>query len=247
MYRLSFITTLFIISTQLLYADTQNSFPFIQPISVEFEKKTSQYFADKDKDGIQDSKDKCLNTLNNVKVDLFGCQILRDDDNDGVANKDDKCPQSKINASVNSTGCEPDSDKDGVIDLLDECPSTSKDFMVDKVGCPLTAVLDINFVSTEADVLPQSLKSIQEFASFLQKNESYHVIIYGHTDNVNSKKSNKKLSQNRADTVMNLLIKYGVRLTRLTAIGMGSKSSIADNGTPQGRAKNRRIEIELLQ
>ncbi len=223
-------------------------FPHIKPLSVEKLKlSTIDKLLDKDQDGIADANDNCLNTAKNVKVNIFGCKIIIDDDMDGVSNKDDACPKTKLGSIVDIQGCELDTDADGVIDRKDECPSTSTDFVVDNVGCPQTAVLKVSFASAQAEILPNTLDKIKEFALFLQENKAYEVIIYGYTDNINKKGNNKQLSRNRAKAVMNALINYGVKLTRLTAIGMGSKNPIADNGTPEGRAKNRRIEVELLQ
>jgi OOP family OmpA-OmpF porin len=223
----------------------QKDFPLIQPISVEEAEDNS--FVDSDGDGIEDRNDKCQETVFNVKVDAFGCKILKDNDGDGISNRDDKCPNSKAGVVVNKEGCEPDEDKDGVADAIDECPDTSGDFVVDNVGCPKTTILKINFEPAKYKILPSSFDKVQEFANFLKENMGYQVIIYGYTDSINTKGNNKKLSQNRANAVMNALIEHGIKLTRITAIGMGSKNPIADNDTMEGRAKNRRIEVELLQ
>ncbi|MDB2561977.1 OmpA family protein [Sulfurimonas sp.] len=227
---------------------TQEEFPLIKPISLEkADRSLKNYFADTDSDGIRDDKDKCPDTPQNVNVDLFGCIILNDSDNDGVSDKNDDCPNTQDNATVNLSGCEPDNDEDGVPDAKDECPDTSKNFMVDTAGCPQTAILKINFKTKEFTIEDDSLSEIETFANFLLENEGYQAIIYGYTDNKNKSGNNKILSHKRANAVMNVLIDYGVKLTRLTAIGMGSKNPIADNSTPQGRAQNRRIEVELLQ
>lgn len=228
----------------------EKEFPFIQPISVEkvdAKDIINGFFIDSDGDGVWDDRDKCPNTQRGTKVDIYGCIILNDDDYDGVSNRDDKCPKTRENATVNLQGCEPDSDEDGVADELDECPDTSKEFIVNNVGCPQTAILKIHFTTKEFTLNDDSLPEVEEFANFLLENETYQVIIYGYTDSKNDTTSNKKLSQKRAEAVMDALIEYGVKLTRLTAIGMGSKNPIADNSTPEGRAKNRRIEVELLQ
>ena len=226
---------------------TKKEFPLIQPISLEQADMSSEnYFADSDNDGVSDDKDKCPNTLGGKNVDLFGCMILNDADNDGVADKNDICPNTSREATVNSQGCEPDTDEDGIPDAKDECPDTSRDFIVDIVGCPQASILKVYFEPKEFTLKDDSLSEIEEFANFLLDNEGYQAIVYGHTDSQDPD-SNKQLSQNRANAVMNALIDFGVKLTRLTAIGMSSKKPIADNDTPEGRAKNRRIEVELLQ
>lgn len=225
----------------------KEEFPYLQPISVERSGLDSNNFLDADKDGVSDNKDKCLNSAKNIKVDMFGCKTLADDDNDGISNESDKCPKTELNSNVDTTGCPPDTDADGVIDTQDQCPDTSKEFVVDKLGCPQTAVLKINFAFAKSIISPDYFVLIEEFAAFLQKNKSYDAIIYGYTDGTSQSAEDKLISQNRAQAVVDALISYGVKLTRLTAIGMGSKNPIADNNTSEGRAKNRRIEVELLQ
>lgn len=133
----------------------------------------------------------------------------------------------------------PDEDQDGVPDNLDACQNTAKEFNVDSSGCPQKTILKINFNSSGDTILKNSLQEIEWFADFLDQNSNYQVIIYAFADT-------KELSQKHAKSVMNNLVDYGIKLTRLTAIGMGTKNPIADTDTPEGRAKNTRIEMELI-
>ncbi|MDF1875756.1 OmpA family protein [Sulfurimonas sp. SAG-AH-194-I05] len=248
---MSYVTLLLFIilnthASESLRTLTPQEFPFIVPISVENPNvRTSKEFLDTDEDGIIDVKDKCPDTLPLVKTDAHGCKILKDHDKDGISDKEDKCPKSKSNVKVDKNGCESDTDGDGVKDSSDACADTSKDYIVDVVGCPQTPIPHITFKSHTYTLTNKSLNSLEEFAMFLNENEEYQVIIYGYTDNTGT--NNKVLSQRRAISVLETLRKSGIKLIRLTAIGMGSKNPIADNDTPEGRAKNRRIEVELLQ
>ncbi len=140
-----------------------------------------------------------------------------------------------------------DTDMDGVEDTKDKCANTSKDFKVDKDGCPDATTLNINFKYKKYNIPNSSKKQIDEFAVFLKQNKNYHVIVYGYTDSVGNFKSNKKLSQNRADAVKKALIKRKISSVRITAIGKSHESPVADNEEEEGRAKNRRIEVELLK
>ncbi len=149
-------------------------------------------------------------------------------------------------SETKQTTKEPDSDGDGVVDTKDKCPNTSKDFIVDYQGCPKTATLKINFESSKYNISDNLIQDLKTFADFLQENKSYQVVIYGYTDNSGDERKNKILSQKRADTVKKALESYGINSTRLTAVGMGDKDPIADNTDPEGRAKNRRIEVELI-
>ncbi len=67
--------------------------------------------------------------------------------------------------------------------------------------------------------------------------------VQGHTDNVGNDASNQTLSEARAKAVMTWLTQHGVAADRLTAKGYGKTKPVADNGSDEGRAKNRRVEI----
>ena len=202
---------------------------------------------DLDGDGVLNENDRCPNTTIDAKVDLVGCLILPDDDNDGVPNKDDRCPNTKEGTPVDYRGCEKDSDDDGVVDSKDQCPNTSKDFNVDGYGCPQTATLKVNFASAKSNIDQKLINDLQNFALFLKENKGYDLIIYGYTDNVGKDLANQKLSQDRANAVKEVLSRYGIDSSKITAIGKGEANPVADNNTKEGRAQNRRIEVELIK
>ncbi|OBS95499.1 hypothetical protein A9261_15075 [Vibrio tasmaniensis] len=72
-----------------------------------------------------------------------------------------------------------------------------------------------------------------------------NILVTGHTDSSGPVPYNQILSKHRAQTVANYLIKRGIEAERITVIGMGENLPIADNHTKEGRAKNRRVEIEF--
>ncbi|MDA3908839.1 MAG: OmpA family protein, partial [Sulfurimonas sp.] len=170
-----------------------------------------------------------------------------DADKDGITDADDKCPNTIAGTKVDISGCELDSDNDGIVDSKDQCADTSKDFVVDGYGCPQTATLKVNFAPSKYNVSDELINDLQNFALFLKDNPGYQILIYGYTDSSGSVVANKKLSQNRANAVKEALSRYGIKSIRMTAIGKGEADPIADNTDKEGRAQNRRIEVELLQ
>jgi OOP family OmpA-OmpF porin len=140
-----------------------------------------------------------------------------------------------------------DSDKDGIFDPQDKCPNTPEGFKVDGDGCPLKATLHLNFITNGSTVDAAGIAKVKEFAGFMKNSPSYKATIVGHTDSTASDQYNQKLSEKRAQTVKALLIDQGIEASRLSASGEGEKMPVASNKTKQGRAENRRIEIELCK
>lgn len=110
----------------------------------------------------------------------------------------------------------------------------------------ILSMSDILFETGKAD-LKQDLKlNLTEIAAILKTllTES-KVTVEGHTDNVGKEDFNQKLSELRASAVMQFLIERGVEKERLESVGYGLTKPIADNGTEEGRAKNRRVELVI--
>ncbi len=155
--------------------------------------------------------------------------------------------EAKQKESAEVATSDVDSDNDGVLNQNDQCTETSNGFIIDNKGCPQTSAPHIKFASKRFDVTDEIIEELEELASFLKENKNYQVIIYGYTDSVGDELKNKILSQKRAKAVKKGLIAHGVSATKLTAIGKGEENPIADNADANGREKNRRIEIELIE
>jgi outer membrane protein OmpA-like peptidoglycan-associated protein len=138
-----------------------------------------------------------------------------------------------------------DSDGDGVYDFKDQCPHTAKNLAVDEYGCPFIQVLHLNFKPSSAKIEKESFDKVKKFATFLKEHPMYKAEIIGHTDNIGSLESNMDLSNRRALSVKNALIKEGVKATRLSSFGRGELDPIATNKSAEGRLQNRRTEIIL--
>jgi outer membrane protein OmpA-like peptidoglycan-associated protein len=103
--------------------------------------------------------------------------------------------------------------------------------------------LYINFDTGKSTVKDESKPIIDEIEKLLKENAALKLSIEGHTDNVGKADANQKLSDDRAKSVMNELVKRGVEKSRLTAKGFGQAKPLEDNSTEKGRAKNRRVEL----
>lgn len=104
-------------------------------------------------------------------------------------------------------------------------------------------VLYINFDTDKTRLKPEGKAGILEVATVLKNNPTLKLTIQGYTDNVGSERHNQKLSENRAQAVVDELVTLNIEASRLTAKGFGWQNPIADNTTPEGRAKNRRVEL----
>ena len=202
---------------------------------------------DADGDGVPDYLDKCPNTPKGVKVNSSGCPL--DTDGDGVPDYLDKCPDTPSGVKVNSSGCPLDADGDGVPDYLDKCPDTARDLKVTADGCPIlikksvTKDLKIQFDFNKADIKPEFNDNLKEAADFMNKYPQTTTVIEGHTDSVGKDKYNQVLSQKRADSVRDYLIKnFNISPDRLSTKGYGEEKPIASNDTDEGRSQNRRIQ-----
>jgi OmpA-OmpF porin, OOP family len=106
------------------------------------------------------------------------------------------------------------------------------------------ALYGIYFDSGKAEIKPESDEAISQISILLKNNESLKLYVVGHTDNVGTIDSNMKLSKDRADAVVNMLIaKYGIPAARLKSYGVASLAPIESNDKEEGRAKNRRVEL----
>jgi outer membrane protein OmpA-like peptidoglycan-associated protein len=211
---------------------------------------------DKDKDGVTDDVDQCPDTPKGEKVDAKGCPLPKDSDGDGVTDDKDKCPGTPKGEKVDASGCPlpKDSDGDGVTDDKDKCPGTPKGTKVDANGCPqlfeetkTTLVLEgVNFETAKADLSPEAREVLDRVATSLAAYPEIRVEVAGHTDSKGSRTYNVRLSQKRAESVRDYLVGKGIAADRMVAKGYGPDKPIATNDTEEGRAQNRRTELNKL-
>jgi outer membrane protein OmpA-like peptidoglycan-associated protein len=104
----------------------------------------------------------------------------------------------------------------------------------------------INFDINKADIRPESMGTINAIVAILKQNPELKFEIQGHTDNSGVAANNLTLSQKRADEVKKQMVTLGIDAARLTTKGLGDTKPISENGTPEGKANNRRVEFIKL-
>ncbi len=206
---------------------------------------------DTDNDGIADLDDACKNEKGPVKFN--GCP---DSDNDGIQDKDDRCPKDRGDEALK--GC-PDNDGDGIADIDDKCPreagikatggcpaieETEKQAIIEKINF---AAKSIQFESGKDIIKASSFTTLDNIVSIMKLYPYTNWSIEGHTDNQGDDKSNQELSDKRASAVKKYFVDKGIDATRLSSVGYGETTPIADNKTSTGRATNRRVEIKLVE
>ncbi len=135
-----------------------------------------------------------------------------------------------------------DSDGDGVTDDKDQCPNTPIGATVDARGCWMYAAV-VLFDFGSAEIKSEAHPMLNEASDILKKNSETNFEVDGHTDNNGPAEYNMKLSERRANAVMEYLVSKGVDAKRLTIKGFGLTKPAASNDTKEGRAKNRRVEL----
>jgi outer membrane protein OmpA-like peptidoglycan-associated protein/opacity protein-like surface antigen len=195
---------------------------------------------DRDNDGIVDNDDKCPDVAG--LKELAGCP---DRDGDGIADNDDACPDIKGLAQYK--GC-PDTDGDGIPDNIDKCPEVFG--IAENNGCPETKFeysKEVYFNFDKAVLVTKFIKDLDEVATFMNEHPNVNLSIEGYADSQGPSAYNLKLSEKRADFVINYLVKKGIAKERLVKSYHGEDKPAATNKTLDGRAKNRRVEIKTIK
>ncbi|NPA68494.1 MAG: OmpA family protein [Chlorobi bacterium] len=123
-----------------------------------------------------------------------------------------------------------------------------KDIQLQPMGVGAKIVLNNVFFDTgKATLRPESFPELNRLASLLIKYKNIRVEISGHTDSQGSAAFNQRLSQRRAQSVVDYLLSRGVNLAQLVAVGYGESMPRADNSTAAGRQLNRRVEAKILE
>ena len=136
------------------------------------------------------------------------------------------------------------------IDVPDNWPKDVYNLNVEliKVKVGKKVVLNNILFETGKSILTAgSYAELDHLLNIMKENALMKIEISGHTDKTGSEPLNFKLSENRAKAVVDYLVQKGIDRSRMEFRGYGSLQPVADNATPQGRAKNRRVEFKILE
>ena len=199
---------------------------------------------DRDGDGIPDARDSCPGTPLGRPVDANGCEFPPDDDDDGIENARDSCPGTPEGVAVDDRGCPLDRDGDGVPDYQDDCPDSWAGAKVGTDGCYVLPDPPVEFTvifdTDEADIRADQRGVLRDGIALLRQYPTAEAVIEGHTDDTGTMRHNQGLSERRAASVRDHLVAAGIDPDRLSTVGRGETEPVADNGSEEGRQRNRR-------
>lgn len=131
-----------------------------------------------------------------------------------------------------------------------DCYSFGEMYAFIKLGVDISdkrlCLFNINFDFDSYRLRPESRQPLDEVAMMMKSFPEMRIKIYGHTDSLGADSYNQKLSYNRAKAVKDYLQSKGVNGARMEPVGYGEKYPIDTNSTEQGRFRNRRVEIEVV-
>ncbi len=159
------------------------------------------------------------------------------------------CPREETATDITDIAAlNPDSDHDGILDKRDECPATPGNTAVDSMGCPISLFLSLTipFQSNQTNFSETQYSKIQQLARLLKNNPQSTISLAGHTDSSGNKQDNMRISNQRAQSIKQTLVRlFGIDEQRITAQGYGDSKPLVSNQTLSGRERNRRVDVVL--
>jgi len=167
--------------------------------------------------------------------------IVTDADGDGVPDGKDQCPDTPAGTTVDENGC-------AVPPPPPPCKTPAPGERVSLAGCGTGDIIVLRGVTFEYDqarLTANARTILDNVAEELVANPGIRVELSGHTDSRGAEAYNQRLSEARAQSVLEYLEGKGVDATRMSAIGVGEAKPVADNETEEGRELNRRVELQV--
>ena len=249
--------------------DEHDACPLVMEDMDGFEDQDGCPELDNDGDGIEDSRDACIHEPEDKDdyEDADGCPDL-DDDGDEILDENDSCrlEPEDFDEFEDEDGCpDTDNDNDGLQDEEDECPNEAETINgnKDEDGCPdegqetlqvqgssIEIQLDkvVFFERGRARLQKIARPVLQQLAQLLKNHRAIRTLrIVGHTDKLGNRKVNEKLALRRAEWMKHLLVKLGISADRIEAVGAGWDKPRASNESGRGRARNRRVEFQIVR
>ena len=165
-----------------------------------------------------------------------------DSDNDGIHDDRDQCPDTPPNSYVNNTGCPAPLAVAPAEPAFDSGPVLETAKAGDKI-----VLKGVTFETGKARLRADSETILDGVAETLQKRPELSVEIGGHTDDRGADAYNQSLSEQRAQAVLDYLAGKGVDAARLSSVGYGEAQPVDSNDTAEGRERNRRVELKVLE
>jgi outer membrane protein OmpA-like peptidoglycan-associated protein len=219
---------------------------------------------DSDNDGVVDRRDKEPGTPEGVMVDAQGRAV--DSDGDGIQDFRDKEPFSPKGAQVDRAGVSVDSDADGVIDFYDQEPNTAAGVQADANGkaiqglqtaapkaIPLLPI--VNFDLGKSEIKEEYIEALYTVAKLLTDYPDIRLRVIGNADVRGTSKKNEELSKDRANAVVNMLVRgFGISRDRFDIDFKGSNNLLVKDITAKSTKENeqlhflnRRVEFEIVK
>lgn len=220
---------------------------------------------DSDDDGVPDEVDACPTTPGAASREASRNGCPSDRDGDGILDAHDACPDKKGPRSANAkfNGCPEDADGDGILDVHDACPNEKGVAHPDPrhngclkfvrvAGDEIVTSKPVQFrvygKTRRETVAPISDELLYEVRDVIQQHPEIELVeVQGHTDDNGTEEYNLKLSQQRADAVLEWLVAAGVPREKLVAKGYGFERPLGDNRVKTGRQKNRRVQFMIVK
>lgn len=200
-------------------------------------------WVDTDADGVPDKKDACSGTQKGVVVMANGCP-----DPDFLPPVEPQVAEQKATEQKQVTESSSETPVAGIVDSLvfEDCRSITAQSTSDN-ECQFTRISPVYFNFNQASVLLSQKPFLDELKKLLNLS-SARLLLTGHADAIGSAQYNLNLSRERAENVKNILVnEYQFSADSIEIKAMGNTKPIADNATAEGRQRNRRVDITLVE